>query len=76
MKTIPLLRIFAAALALLALGASAQEATLRKNLAERVPGLQKIDEISKTPVPGLFEIRVNGTDILYSDAEGNFLIQG
>lgn len=53
-----------------------QEATIRKNLAERIPQLQKIDEVAKSPVPGLWEIRVNGTEILYTDAEGNFLIQG
>ena len=56
--------------------AGAQEATIRKNLGERIPQMQKIDEVSRTPVPGLFEVRVNGTDIFYSDAEGNFLIQG
>jgi thiol:disulfide interchange protein DsbC len=60
----------------LTLLASAQEAVIRKNLAERIPQLQKIDEVSKSPVPGLFEIRVNGTEIFYSDAEGNFLLQG
>ena len=54
----------------------AQEATIRKNLAERIPKLQQIDEVAKSPVPGLWEIRVNGTEILYTDAEGNFLIQG
>jgi thiol:disulfide interchange protein DsbC len=27
-------------------------------------------------MPGLYEVRVNGTDILYTDAEGNYLIQG
>ena len=62
--------------ALLALGvAQAQEATLRKTLAERLPNMPKIDEISKTPMPGLYELRM-GSDIMYSDAEGNFLIQG
>lgn len=56
--------------------ASAQEATIRKNLIERLPQVgNKIDEVSKTPIPGLYEIRI-GTDILYSDAEGNHLIQG
>ncbi|MEP6971491.1 MAG: DsbC family protein [Betaproteobacteria bacterium] len=58
------------------LSASAQEAVIRKNLAERLPQLQSIDEVSKTPINGLYEIRVNGTDILYTDAEGNYLIQG
>jgi len=61
---------------LLALGcAQAQEATLRKTLADRLPNMPKIDEISKTPMPGLYEVRMGG-DIMYSDAEGNFLIQG
>jgi len=60
----------------LCLSAQAQEASLRKILAERLPALAKIDEISKTPLPGIFEIRVNGSDIYYADAEGNYLIQG
>jgi thiol:disulfide interchange protein DsbC len=58
----------------LAFGALAQEATIRKNLGERLPNLPKIDEVSKAPMPGLFEVRVNGTEIFYTDAEGNFLI--
>ena len=59
-----------------AFGAAAQEAAIRKNLGERIPQLQKIDEITKTPIAGLFEIRVNGTEIYYTDAEGNYLVQG
>lgn len=55
--------------------AQAQEATIRKNLTERLPNIPKIDEISKTPMNGLYEIRM-GSDIMYTDAEGNFLIQG
>ena len=55
--------------------AQAQEATIRKNLAERIPQLQKIDEVSRTPMDGLWEIRI-GTDVMYTDAEGNFLLQG
>ena len=54
----------------------AQEATIRKNLAERIVQLEKIDEVSKAPIPGLFEVRVNGTDIYYTDAEANYLIHG
>ena len=67
---------FIACALLATLTASAQEATIRKNLGERIPQLQKIDEVSKSPMPGLFEIRVNGTEIFYTDAEGNFLVQG
>ena len=61
----------------LSLGAAfAQESVIRKNLAERLPAFSKIDEVSKTPMNGLYEIRVNDTDIFYTDAEGNFLLQG
>jgi len=56
--------------------ALAQEAVIRKNLAERLPALPKIDEVSKTPMNGLYELRVNDSEIFYTDAEGNFLIQG
>ncbi len=56
-------------------GAQAQEAAIRKNLGERLPQLAKIDEVSRTPMNGLFEVRV-GTDLFYTDAQGNFLIQG
>lgn len=54
--------------------ARADEAVIRKTLAQRLPSL-KVDEVRKTPVPGLFELRV-GTDILYSDAKGEYLVQG
>ncbi|MEO6016498.1 MAG: DsbC family protein [Polaromonas sp.] len=56
--------------------AFAQEAAIRKNLAERMPAFSKIDEVSKTPMNGLYEVRINDSDIFYTDAEGNFLLQG
>jgi thiol:disulfide interchange protein DsbC len=75
MKTIQ--RIVLAGLLACTLGASfAQEAVIRKNLAERLPNLPKIDEVNKTPMNGVYELRVNETEIFYTDAEGNFLIQG
>ena len=54
----------------------AQESTIRKNLAARLPQLAKIDEVSKTPMPGLYEVRVDGTEIFYTDAKGDFLLNG
>jgi thiol:disulfide interchange protein DsbC len=63
-------------LAALSMGAVAQEATIRKNLAERLPNLPKIDEVSKTPMPGVYEVRVNHSEIFYTDEQGNYLIQG
>jgi thiol:disulfide interchange protein DsbC len=68
--------ILAGALLALSLSATAQEAAIRKTLAERLPNLPKIDEISKAPMAGLYEVRVNGSEIFYTDAEGNYLIQG
>ena len=70
-------RIVLAGLLACTFGASfAQEAVIRKNLAERLPNLPKIDEVNKTPMNGVYELRVNETEIFYTDAEGNFLIQG
>ena len=63
------------ALGLVAFAAQAQEAAIRKNLAERLPLLGKIDEVSKSPMPGVFEVRVD-SDLYYTDAEGNYLLQG
>jgi thiol:disulfide interchange protein DsbC len=74
MKTLRIaLLIFLSALSM---GVLAQEAAIRKNLSERLPNLPPIDEVSKTPIEGLFEVRVNQTDIFYTDAQGNYLIQG
>lgn len=55
--------------------AAAVEAQLRKVLAERIPSLPKIDEVSKTPIPGLYEVRI-GTDLYYADEKGDHIVQG
>ena len=55
--------------------AFAQEAVIRKNLSEKFPAFAKIDEVSKTPMNGLYEVRV-GFDIFYTDEQGNYLLQG
>jgi thiol:disulfide interchange protein DsbC len=65
-----------AVLAFLCFSAVAQEALIRKNITERLPQLKAIDEVTKTAIPGVFEVRVNGTDIYYTDAQANYLIQG
>jgi thiol:disulfide interchange protein DsbC len=56
--------------------ANDREAVIRKNLGERLPKLQPIDEVSSSPMAGLYEVRVNGSDIYYTDAQGNYLIHG
>jgi thiol:disulfide interchange protein DsbC len=60
----------------LSLACLAQEAVIRKNITQRYPDLKAIDEVSKAAVPGLYEIRVNGTDIYYTDAQGDYLVVG
>ena len=67
--------IASVAVMLFAPSAFADEAAIRKNVAERLPGFPKIDEVSKTPIPGVFEIRT-GTDIYYTDERGDYFIEG
>jgi thiol:disulfide interchange protein DsbC len=67
--------VCAAALLGLVASAWADEAAIRKNLAERLPNFPAIDEVSKTPIPGVYELRL-GTDILYTDEQGNHVFQG
>jgi len=64
-----------AMLALSAQFAVADEAAIRKSIAERLPDFPKIDEVSKTPIPGIYELRI-GTEVLYTDEQGNHLIEG
>jgi thiol:disulfide interchange protein DsbC len=56
--------------------ATAGEAEIRKNLPARIPQFPAIDEVTKSPVPGLYEVRVNGFQIYYTDEQGNYLLQG
>ena len=68
--------LLALLLAVPALAVFADEASIRKNLAERLPQLGRLDEVTKTPLAGIFEVRVNGTEIFYTDNDANFLFQG
>ena len=70
------IRLALAAVTIACTGAAlADEATIRKNLAERLPTFPKIDELAKTPIPGVWEVRI-GTEILYTDDNGAYLIEG
>jgi thiol:disulfide interchange protein DsbC len=69
---LPVLGLLAA---LIAAPAGAQEAVIRKTISERMPTFPKIDEITKTAIPGIYELRM-GIDVVYSDAKGEHLIQG
>jgi thiol:disulfide interchange protein DsbC len=55
-------------------GAHADEAAVRKAVSERLPDLPRIDEVTRTPVPGLYEVRYNGTEILYANETGDYIL--
>ena len=75
MKFISTLTALVCTLALSPL-ASAQEDVIRKNLPARLPQFKQIDEVRKAEIPGLYEVRVDGTEIFYTDAKADFLIEG
>ncbi len=68
------LLFFFAAAGLVACSANADEATIRKNFQEKFPEV-KVDKITKTTYGGLYEIYAQD-QIIYTDAKGNFLLQG
>jgi thiol:disulfide interchange protein DsbC len=51
------------------------EAGIRATLTKRLPNLPHIDEVRKSQMPGLWELRL-GSQIIYSDAQGSFVIEG
>jgi thiol:disulfide interchange protein DsbC len=59
----------------LAPAALADEAAIRKNIGERIPQFPKLDEVTKTAIPGLYEFRI-GSEVYYTDEQGNYLIAG
>lgn len=59
----------------LSFNAAADEAVIRKNLAQRLPEFPKIDEVTKTPIAGIWEVRI-GHEIVYTDADGSHILQG
>ncbi|HEX4509317.1 MAG TPA: DsbC family protein, partial [Burkholderiaceae bacterium] len=68
------LRAFAAALTGAAcLTALADDAAIRKTWTERNPTAPAIDEISKTPIPGLYELRI-ANEIVYASENGDYLM--
>ena len=75
MMTKPISRLLLAAMAAVPVFVQANEVVIRKTLTERLAGLPKIEEVRVSAMPGLWEIRI-GEQIRYTDATGNFLIEG
>lgn len=56
-------------------GAMGQEAQIRKALASRLPQSVVVDEVTTTPIEGLYEVR-SGTSVFYTDRRGDHVIRG
>ena len=69
----PLRLLLAGSLALACAAAWSDEAAIRKTWAQQHPNGPAIDEITKTPIAGLYELRI-AKDIIYSDDQGIYQI--
>lgn len=69
------LSLLAGLLVIASLPSLANEAAIRKAIAERMPNAPKVDEVRPAPMPGLWEIRI-GNEVRYTDPTGSFLIEG
>lgn len=67
--------IIAATLASCITSAMASEADIRKALSAAYPQMPAIQSVSTTPIPGVFEVNL-GSEIIYSDAKGGYILQG
>ena len=65
--------LLAGSLTVACLAAWSDDAAIRKNWNLHNPKGPPIDEITKTPIAGLYELHV-GDDLIYSDDQGNYLI--
>lgn len=54
---------------------AAKSAQLITNLNKNMPGMSKIDEIMTTPLPGLYEVRMD-RNIFYSNEAGTYFFNG
>jgi thiol:disulfide interchange protein DsbC len=55
--------------------AAAQEAEIRKALAARLPPSAVVDEVTPSPIAGLYEVR-SGVSVFYTDPHGDYVIRG
>ena len=52
-----------------------QDAVIKKNLESRYPGLD-ITSVGSSPIAGLYEVVVDGSHIIYSDKNANYILDG
>jgi thiol:disulfide interchange protein DsbC len=63
------------AIAMASDGDDAAAAALRQALRQQLPGLPAIDAVVRSPVEGLWEVRV-GAIVFYADSSGRYTLQG
>jgi thiol:disulfide interchange protein DsbC len=63
------------AAALVTTACSAGESDIRKNIEARFPGA-KVDSINKTPVSGIYEVVVDGDQVIYADSKADYVVVG
>ena len=49
-----------------------RRSAVRKNFGTRLSQFPKIDEVVKTPLAGLYEVRT-GNEVMYTDEQGNII---
>ncbi|TCS37217.1 thiol:disulfide interchange protein DsbC [Paucimonas lemoignei] len=59
-----------------AVGQSAEEAAVKKLIEPRLGERAKVVSVTRTPYSGLFEVRTNNNDILYTDKKAQYLFVG
>ncbi len=48
---------------------------IKRKIAERLPGAA-VDHVAPSPVKGIYEVGVDGGDIIYVSADGRYLLSG
>jgi thiol:disulfide interchange protein DsbC len=77
MKNIKLAAIgVLSAICVSAFAESAQEAAVKKLIEPRLGERAKVLSVTKTPYAGLFEVRTDNNDILYTDSKAQYLFVG
>ncbi len=62
-------------LLLVSAAAFADEAALREHLQKKYPQIGQIDQVNKSPMPGIYEV-VTPDHLFYTDKKGDYLING
>ncbi len=55
--------------------AESDMSALHRTIAERLPGA-KVDHIVQSPVKGIYEVGIDGGDVVYVSADGRYLLSG